>query len=81
MAHYDGVYVVDLVSLHRLRHEVMLDADVLVLNNVCDADLLPVIRDRKAGASSPYTKFPMMWRPFLRTVPPGLFTSSQIICC
>ncbi len=47
MAHYDGVYVVDLVSLHRLRHEVMLDADVLVLNNICDADLLPVIRDRR----------------------------------
>jgi glycosyltransferase involved in cell wall biosynthesis len=47
MAHYDGVYVVNLVSLHRLRHEVMLDADVLVLNNICDADLLPVIRDRK----------------------------------
>ena len=26
----------------------MLDADVLVLNNICDADLLPVIRYRKA---------------------------------
>ena len=47
MAHCDGVHVVNLVSLHRLRHQVMLDADVLVLNNVCDADLLPVIRDRR----------------------------------
>ncbi len=48
MAHYDGVYVVNLVSSHRLRHEVMLEADVLVINNICDADLLPVIRDRKS---------------------------------
>ncbi len=47
MALCDGIYVVNLVSLHRLRHQVMADADVLVLNNVCHADLLPVIRDRK----------------------------------
>ena len=48
MAHCEGVYVVDLTYFHRLRHELMLDADVLVLNNICDADLLPVIRYRKA---------------------------------
>lgn len=48
MAHREGVYVVNLVYFHRLRHELMRDADVLVLNNICDADLLPVIRDRKA---------------------------------
>ncbi|MGA2025646.1 MAG: hypothetical protein ABSH17_01090 [Syntrophobacteraceae bacterium] len=48
MAHCGGVYVVNLTYYHRLRHELMLDADVLVLNNICDADLLPVLRYRKA---------------------------------
>ncbi|MFZ0944004.1 MAG: hypothetical protein WB930_02255 [Syntrophobacteraceae bacterium] len=48
MAHCEGVYVVNLTYYHRLRHELMLDADVLVLNNICDADLLPVLRSRKA---------------------------------
>jgi glycosyltransferase involved in cell wall biosynthesis len=48
MACCEGVHVVNLVNFHRLRSELMLDADVLVLNNICDADLLPVIRDRKA---------------------------------
>ncbi len=48
MACCEGVHVVNLVNFHRLRPELMLDADVLVLNNICDADLLPVIRDRKA---------------------------------
>ncbi len=47
MAYWDGVYVVNLVSMHRLCHRVMRDADILVLNNICDADLLPVIRGRK----------------------------------
>jgi glycosyltransferase involved in cell wall biosynthesis len=47
MAHCEGVQVVNLTYYHRLRHELMLDADVLVLNNICDADLLPVIRYRK----------------------------------
>jgi tetratricopeptide (TPR) repeat protein len=48
MASCEGVHVVNLVHFHRLRPELTLDADVLVLNNICDADLLPVIRDRKA---------------------------------
>ena len=48
MACCEGVHVVNLVNFHRLRPGLMLDADVLVLNNICDADLLPVIRDRKA---------------------------------
>ena len=47
MAHCDSVYVVNFASLHRLAHEVMLRSDVLVLNQVCYPDLLPVIRDRK----------------------------------
>ncbi|MGA2228792.1 MAG: glycosyltransferase, partial [Syntrophobacteraceae bacterium] len=47
MASCEGVYVLNLVHFHRLRPELTLDADVLVLNNICDADLLPVIRDRK----------------------------------
>lgn len=48
MAHWDGIHVVNLVSMHRLRHEVMYDADILILNNICDADLLPVIKERKS---------------------------------
>jgi glycosyltransferase involved in cell wall biosynthesis len=48
MAHCDGVSVVNFMYFNRLRHHIMLDADVLVVNNICDADLLPLIRDRKA---------------------------------
>jgi len=48
MANCEGVHVVNFAYFHRLRHQLMVDADVLVLNNICDADLLPVIRHRKA---------------------------------
>jgi glycosyltransferase involved in cell wall biosynthesis len=62
MAQCDGVYVVNLVYFHRLRRDVMLDADVLILNNVCDADLLPVIRDRKAlGKPTVYELCDDLW--------------------
>jgi hypothetical protein len=47
MAHCEGVHVVNLTYFHRFRQGLMLDADVLILNNICDADLLPVIRDRR----------------------------------
>ncbi|MHC1724801.1 MAG: glycosyltransferase [Syntrophobacteraceae bacterium] len=48
MAQCDGVYVVNLVYLHRLKLELIREADVLILNNICDADVLPIIRDRKS---------------------------------
>lgn len=48
MAQCEGVQVVNLTNIHRYRFEAIVEADVLVLNNICDADLLPLIRDRKA---------------------------------
>ena len=40
----------------------MRDADVLILNNICDADLLPVIRDRKAhGKPTVYELCDDLW--------------------
>ena len=47
MAHCEGVHVVNFMYFHRMRHQTMLDADVLIVNNICDPDLLPLIRDRK----------------------------------
>jgi glycosyltransferase involved in cell wall biosynthesis len=49
MAHCDGVYTLNFTNVHRLKFEVMRQADVLIINNICDADILPVIRDRKAA--------------------------------
>ena len=48
MSHCDGVYVANAVSIHRLRLELMDEADVLVLNNLCDLDVLPYVLRRKA---------------------------------
>jgi tetratricopeptide (TPR) repeat protein len=47
MAQEDEVYVVNLTSQHRQGHDIMSQADVLILNDVCDADLLPLIHERK----------------------------------
>lgn len=47
MAEEAGVFVVNLTNIHRKKDEIMKEADVLVLKNVCDADLLPLLRDRK----------------------------------
>lgn len=48
MAQCDGVYAVNLVYVNRYGSELMREADILVLNNICDADVLPIIRDRKS---------------------------------
>ena len=48
MAQAEGVYVVNLTNLHRKKVEIMTRADVLVLKNICDPDIFPLIRDRKA---------------------------------
>jgi hypothetical protein len=46
MAEHEDVHVVDLTNIHRQRDAILVHADVLVLNMVCDSDLLPVVADR-----------------------------------
>lgn len=48
MANEDGVDVINLTNIHREKERVMHSVDVLILKNVCDPDMLPIIRDRKA---------------------------------
>ena len=47
LAEHDDVYVVDLTNVHRRREEILSRADIVVLNMVCDPDLLPLISDRR----------------------------------
>jgi glycosyltransferase involved in cell wall biosynthesis len=47
MAERERVSVVALQNHHRARRRVLLEADVVVLNAVCDAELLPVVRERR----------------------------------
>ena len=47
MAQEDGVYVINLTNVHRKKEEIMREADVLVLNNICDQDFFPLIKERK----------------------------------
>ena len=46
MAELDGVTVVDLTNTHRCRDTLLAEADVVVLNMVCDPDLLPILGER-----------------------------------
>ncbi|MFH1350103.1 MAG: glycosyltransferase [Pseudomonadota bacterium] len=39
--------VVSITNIHRHKEILMRDADILVINHVCDADLLPIIKDRR----------------------------------
>ena len=48
MAAHEGVYVVNCDNVHRRRWKIMREADVLVLNTVCDPDLLPLLRERRS---------------------------------
>ena len=50
MAEHDGISVIDLTSVHRRRDELLREADVVVLNMVCDADLLPLVAERNRRA-------------------------------
>jgi tetratricopeptide (TPR) repeat protein len=43
-----GAYVVNLTNIHRRKTEIMAAADVLILKNISDPDLLPLIHDRSA---------------------------------
>ena len=47
-AEEEGVYVINLTNVHRKREEIIRISDVLILNNICDPDMLPFIKDRKA---------------------------------
>ena len=47
MAHEEDVFVVNATNVHRSKEHIMREADVLVLKNICDPDILPLIRERK----------------------------------
>ena len=47
MAQQQGVYVINLTNVHSKKEEIMRQADVLVLKNICDPDFFPLIKDRK----------------------------------
>lgn len=47
MAHEEDVFVVNATNVHRRKDHIMREADVLVLKNICDPDILPLIRERK----------------------------------
>ena len=48
MALEEDVFVVNLANVHRQKDPIMRKADVLVLENVCDPDLLPLIKERRS---------------------------------
>jgi tetratricopeptide (TPR) repeat protein len=47
MTQQEGVYVINLTNEHRNKFEVLEQADVLILKNICDPDFLPLINKRK----------------------------------
>ncbi|MCP4413814.1 MAG: hypothetical protein GY808_14745, partial [Gammaproteobacteria bacterium] len=47
MAEDDRVYVINITNQHRKKTEIMMNADILILKNICDPDILPLIRGRK----------------------------------
>jgi len=47
MAQEDGVYVINLTNVHHKKEEIMRKADVLILKNICDPDMLALIKERK----------------------------------
>ena len=47
MAQDDSVRVINITNQHRYKTEIMTRADVLILKNICDPDILPLIRGRK----------------------------------
>jgi len=47
MAREKGVYVINLMNVHRNKEAIMRAADVLILKNICDSDVLPLIKERK----------------------------------
>ncbi len=49
MSQEQGVYVVNTTNVHRQKAQIMAQADVLILVNLCDPDILPIIRNRKSN--------------------------------
>jgi tetratricopeptide (TPR) repeat protein len=47
LAKEKDVYVVGLSNIHPEKFDIINNADIVILNNICDPDLLPVIRKRK----------------------------------
>ena len=47
MAQDDSVRVINITNQHRHKTEIMMRADILILKNICDPDILPLIRGRK----------------------------------
>mgnify|MGYP006419311725 FL=1 len=47
MAQDNNVRVINITNQHRQKTEIMMRADVLILKNICDPDILPLIRGRK----------------------------------
>ncbi|MHC4453474.1 MAG: glycosyltransferase family protein, partial [Planctomycetota bacterium] len=47
MAQDNGVYVINITNQHRKKTEIMMKADILILKNICDPDILPLVRGRK----------------------------------
>lgn len=48
MSREESVYVINLTNEHRHKFEILEQADIVVLKNICDPDFLPVIAKRKA---------------------------------
>lgn len=47
MSQEENIFVVNATNVHRRKDHIMREADVLVLKNICDPDILPLIRERK----------------------------------
>jgi glycosyltransferase involved in cell wall biosynthesis len=47
MAKEEGVYVINVTNVHRKKEKLMRRADVLILKNICDPDMFPLIKERK----------------------------------
>ena len=47
MSQEEGVYVINMTNQHRKKFDILTRADVVVLKNVCDPDLLPIIHQRR----------------------------------
>jgi len=47
LAREEGVHVIALSNIHHAKLDIMERADIVVLNDICDPDLLPLIRKRK----------------------------------
>ncbi|MFH1624855.1 MAG: hypothetical protein ABID54_06835 [Pseudomonadota bacterium] len=49
MARDEWIYVVNLTNAHPRKDEIMWEADILILNNICDPDILPLITARRTA--------------------------------